>query len=573
MIKFFYNVMDFFSTRDKRVYFIFIVLLSILPILDLLGAALLGIIVLKLSGVENASTDRVFNFINLRFERFELITNNLFYFIILSAIILFLLKTLLANYLNYRMAKFLAVRDSLISKNEFENYFLSRSPSLIHQTLQEISTGLTSGITGSIVRFLMSFQVYCVEFSLLILFTLALIFLQNLSFFIIVIIFGALTLLISKILSNQTENTLSTASVNMVQSQQAIQDIYFVHREVLLTGSIDVFSKRFSANKRQFSMLKAQNVWLSQLPRYIYEILLLLSIFVAAIISSNMASSSEAIAEVGIALISISRVVPSLLRLVTAYLGMRSAMGESRPWLQLRQATASARSLIPGEVRASSPMEAYLGISITRLSFKHQLNVDFEFQDFSLVLPFGKSLAIVGPSGGGKSTLVDLLLGFLNPQSGHILIDGLDPLSFVRENPNAIRLVPQKPYLIKGSVLENLVIFSNQETDVEVINRALSLAEFLPLLHSFPEGLNRTLGMDGQGLSGGEKQRLAIARAMIDRPRYLILDEATNALQDDLEEKLVRNLLDLPWDCTVVLITHNERLADLFDIKIRIGKG
>jgi ATP-binding cassette subfamily B protein len=196
------------------------------------------------------------------------------------------------------------------------------------------------------------------------------------------------------------------------------------------------------------------------------------------------------------------------------------------------------------------------------LTFDH---VDFVYptrpsvqvlRDVSFEIASGDTVAVVGPSGAGKTTLFDLALRFYDPVGGRILLDGVDLRSCTLvELRRQMGLVPQDPVLFAGSVLDNLR-YGDAHANEAAVRDALSAAGALAFVEAFPDGLATRVGEGGVGLSGGQRQRLAIARAILTKPRLLLLDEATSALDAQSEEAIRRTLRTLRGHTTVLIIAH-----------------
>ncbi|MGB3768663.1 MAG: ABC transporter ATP-binding protein [Phormidesmis sp.] len=190
-------------------------------------------------------------------------------------------------------------------------------------------------------------------------------------------------------------------------------------------------------------------------------------------------------------------------------------------------------------------------------------NVTFGYQDrlpvlknLSLRLPAGKTTAIVGATGSGKSTLVKLLLRFYEVNSGYITLDGLDLQSLdLKDLRRAIGLVSQDVFLFHGTVAENIAYGSFKATEREIVNAA-KVAEAHDFIAGLPQGYETVVGERGQKLSGGQRQRLAIARALLKNPPILILDEATSAVDNETEAAIQKSLERITQERTVVAIAH-----------------
>ena len=193
--------------------------------------------------------------------------------------------------------------------------------------------------------------------------------------------------------------------------------------------------------------------------------------------------------------------------------------------------------------------------------------------DASFSLEAGRIHAIVGPSGTGKTTLVDLLTGLLDPESGAVLVDGV-PLSEIdlRQWRHTIGYVPQEMLLLHDSVRVNVTL-GDPEIDDERVEAALHEADAWEFVSALPEGLDASVGERGALLSGGQRQRIAIARALVHQPRLLILDEATAALDKESEAAVWRTVARLRGHTTVVAISHQPALAKVADRVFRIEGG
>ncbi|GJL61407.1 MAG: ABC transporter permease [Nitrospirales bacterium] len=214
--------------------------------------------------------------------------------------------------------------------------------------------------------------------------------------------------------------------------------------------------------------------------------------------------------------------------------------------------------------------------------FEHAItfdNVTFSYdtrpvlQRASLRIPAGGFTSIVGPSGAGKTTIVDLVIGLIRPQDGEVFLDTL-PLGVVDVNAwrRTIGYVPQETLLLHDSVYQNVTLGDPnlQKSDVESALRAAGAWEFIQHL---PEGLQSSVGEHGSSLSGGQRQRIAIARALAHHPRLLILDEATSALDSTTEAAICQTLRELRGTLTILAISHQAGLIDAADCVYRLEQG
>ena len=206
-----------------------------------------------------------------------------------------------------------------------------------------------------------------------------------------------------------------------------------------------------------------------------------------------------------------------------------------------------------------TPMPFEREIEFRDVSFAYQNSGEEVLKGVSFRLQKGAVTALVGRSGAGKSTIADLLLGFLTPTRGEILIDGV-PLS--AENLPAWRqkmgYIPQEPLILNASVRENLQRFHPRATEADMVE-ALKKAQAWPVIEGLPDGLDTNLGDEGVRLSGGERQRIVLARVLLGKPRLIVMDEATSAMDYESETAVRAAIRDLHEQVTILIIAH--RLA------------
>ncbi len=248
---------------------------------------------------------------------------------------------------------------------------------------------------------------------------------------------------------------------------------------------------------------------------------------------------------------------------------------------QISKGFASIRSL--GEVLESPDLEENSGkpamqrvsgaVSFEKVSYTYPEGNRAAISDLSLRGEPGQMIALVGPSGSGKSTLINLIIGFLRPQTGTIRIDGDDLSKFdLRSYRKYISVVPQESVLFEGTVRENITYGLGSVSDQRVTD-ALVAANAQEFVSELPEGVNTLVGERGARISGGQKQRLAIARALIRDPRILILDEATSALDSQSESAIQRALESLMRDRTTFVVAHRLSTVQKADLILVLDKG
>ena len=194
--------------------------------------------------------------------------------------------------------------------------------------------------------------------------------------------------------------------------------------------------------------------------------------------------------------------------------------------------------------------------------------------DASLRVAAGKSVALVGPTGAGKSTLTDVILGVLEPLTGNVFISGVSPREAIDRWPGAITYVPQNVALVGGTVRDNVALgLSPEDTDDGLVWEALERAHIAGFLRDSRDGLDTPIGERGVRLSGGQRQRLGIARALYTRPLLLVLDEATSALDAETERAIVQTLDELEGQVTTITVAHRLATVRRADLILYLDAG
>ena len=209
-------------------------------------------------------------------------------------------------------------------------------------------------------------------------------------------------------------------------------------------------------------------------------------------------------------------------------------------------------------------------ISVTNLTFGYPDTNKNVFENVSFTIPKGKFVGVVGPSGAGKTTFVDILLGLLQPSGGSINVDGKNIFENIQGWLDNVSYVPQSIYLIDGTIRENIAFgILPEDIDDKRIEKVLKMAELYDFVQSLELKENTPCGDKGAKLSGGQKQRIGIARALYQNPSVLILDEATSALDTETEKQITETINKLKGEITIIAIAHRLSTLENCDFKIK----
>jgi len=348
-------------------------------------------------------------------------------------------------------------------------------------------------------------------------------------------------------------------------------------KEARIVRREDYFVRRFAAANDAFTSVLRYQATIKELPRYFLETLAMVTLLGTALALTAIESSraSAVVPLLGLYGLTAVRLVPAVNRIVanlTRLQHHRPALeAVCRDLEELEPPGGGARAdrrAAPGSVEAEAP------VMLSGVEFAHDGAAEPVVHGLDLELPAGQATAIVGPSGAGKTTLLDLLLGLHRPRVGSVRLGATDVHEALAWWQAQLGYVPQDVFLLDESIRSNVAFGRpEEEVDEERVWRALEQARLAEFVRGLPEELATTVGEGGARISGGQRQRLGIARALYGAPRILVLDEATSALDRETEREIVRELLELRPEITIVLVTHRLQAARDCDRVALLAEG
>ena len=386
--------------------------------------------------------------------------------------------------------------------------------------------------------------------------------------------FGALILLLQMTTARRYLESGRNQRRGSVASGGSILEMVDGFREIAVLSKQDFFLTRFIEAKKLSAREGVIVQILKSLPRYIAESGLILGALGFTVWQLTQGSLAEGLVALGIFLAGSFRMMGAILPIQGIWNDMRVMQG----WVEnaqeilitLKDSPELLDSAIFSETTIASapkaqepPMEA-LGVELKDVFFTHLDNTVPTVRNVSLEIAAGSYVAIVGPSGAGKTTLVDLILGLYKPDSGTVAVGGVEPGELREQLPGLISYVPQRPGLVTGSIANNVALgVPEGEIDEARVAEVLERAQLSEFVGALPGGIHSSLGAHSDSLSGGQIQRLGFARALYTRPRLIILDEATSALDAATEASVAANIKNVGGETTVVVIAH--RLSTIQD--------
>jgi ABC-type bacteriocin/lantibiotic exporter with double-glycine peptidase domain len=306
--------------------------------------------------------------------------------------------------------------------------------------------------------------------------------------------------------------------------------------------------------------------------KYILETSIVVGSLIVSAIQFSQYDSIKAVGILSLYLAASSRIVPAMLRLQQGLLSIQSSSSAAGPTLAL--ISNLSRDEIVSKYIAASHDNFDPSIVIRDLCMRFRENSPFILKNVNLNISAGQVIGILGDSGSGKSTLVDLLLGVEEPTGGNVTISGVSPREAFQKWPGQIGYVPQEVFIFEGTLQENICLgYEHSHFTSEEVLSALALAQLSFPEFSNSELLNMKISDRGSNLSGGQRQRIGIARAMITKPKLLVLDEPTSALDSITESDVISGILNLRGKCTILFISHKKAIFQHTDQVIQIANG
>ena len=333
--------------------------------------------------------------------------------------------------------------------------------------------------------------------------------------------------------------------------QEALQGV----RELKLLGRERFFSKRYAHSRIAFARARYLRATVGALPTVVMEVSLIAFILLLFVVATLSDDSPEGIFSIlGLFAYAGMRLRPSLQQIIGGFNSLRYS---SAPLADIHADLSTIEDLNAPPDDPSERLAFEKNIAFDHITFRYEgADVD-ALTEVSLQIRKGEQIGVCGPTGGGKSTLIDLLTGLLEPTAGRITVDGVDISGFERPWQRLLGVVPQSIFLIDGTLRENVALgYDRAHVQADALQEALDLAQLAEMVDALPDGLDTTVGERGVRLSGGQRQRVAIARALYRRPDVIVLDEGTSALDNATEAELLSALERLRGNKTTIMIAH-----------------
>ena len=547
------------SRADKIKLFSIVLIQTFLSLLDVLGVAIIGLVsALAVSGIQSKSSShgvsKIINFIHIQNLSFQAQVG----FLSVLAVMVLLSRTLISIYFIRRIYRFFSLKSAVFSADLIMKVLSQNLLKVREKTAQETLYSVTNGVNSLMMGTFANAANLASDFSILIFIITALVIVDPIIAISTALMFFFISILINRIVNARAQFLGKADAGLQIESNSKITEVLTSYRELFVQNRLFYYSNEIRNLRLKLAKYQAEFTFMPNISKYIVETTVIVGALIVAGIQFSLKDAANAFATLSIFLVAATRLAPALLRVQQGTLLIRNSFGAAFSTINLIQTLNNAPLLQISESRQDFNYQNFNGdISITSVSLTYPGKQNPAISNITMNISAGEFVAVVGSSGAGKTTLIDTLLGVLEPNTGLIKISGLSPKQSITKWPGAISYVPQDINIFDGTVRTNVSLgYPKELASDEMVWEAINFAELSDVVKELPNGLDTEIGERGVKLSGGQRQRLGIARALFSKPQLLVLDEATSSLDSETELKISKAIQNLKGKVTVVIIAH-----------------
>ena len=544
--------------------------------LDLMGVIAIGLLgALSVTGLQsNEPGDRVnsaLRFLHISDASFQAQATILG----ISAVFLLVGRTLLSIFFTRRILFFLSRRGAKISANLISRLLSQPLLTVQERTTQETLYAVTSGVSLITLQVLATAVVLVSDISLLLVMGIGLFAVDPTTAIGTFLVFSLIGFLLYRLMHVRAGALGVKNSVLSIIGNEKIVEVFSSYRESVVRNRRDFYAREIGKLRFALADVSAESAFMPYVSKYVIETAVVLGAILIGAAQFILQDATHAVATLAIFLAAGTRIAPAVLRVQQGSITIRGALGQAAPTLDLMDALGDAPMIENVDDTVDVIHKGFVAeIQVMNASLTYPHKPTPAISNISLTIPSGSATAFVGPSGAGKTTIIDVLLGVLNSDEGRVLISGLPPLLAVSKWPGAVSYVPQDVVIAAGTIRENVALgYPPEAATDELVMSALKVAHLDEFVANLPLGIDTPVGERGAKISGGQRQRLGIARAMFTRPHILVLDEATSSLDGETEASISEAIQALRGSITVVMIAHRLSTVRNADMVVYLSEG
>lgn len=552
----------------RRVYLVTFIQI-LLGFLDLAGVAAIGILgALAVNGIQSRAPGNrissILEFLSIEDFRFQ---SQVAIIGALAAVVL-VSRTIFTMYFTRRILYFLSAKSASISSSLIAKLLTRDLLAINRKSSQETLYALTSGVNLMMLNVIGTVVGVTSDVFLLFMLSIGLFFVDPIVAFASLALFVSVgAILYFSVQKRAAHLGQENANLN-ISSNQKILEVLNSYRELYVRNRRAYYSEDIRKSRYSISHNSAELAFMPNIGKYVIEITLVVGAILISASQFLLQDAVHSISTLSVFLAAGTRIAPAILRIQAGAIAVKSTTGAISPTLDLIDRLSGDLELVLRDSPLEPEHEGFLPqLKIQNLEFTYPGNDEPTIRGLNLEIQPGQVVAFVGPSGAGKTTLVDLMLGILNPTGGVVSVSNMPPSLAIERWPGAIGYVPQDVEIVNGTIRENIALgFPDSDYRNELFEQAINLAQLSDFVTSLPDGIDTFVGERGSRISGGQRQRLGIARALYTNPKLIVLDEATSSLDGKTESEVSKSIQALKGRVAVIMIAHRlstVRSADL----------
>ena len=547
------------SASDRKKVFAVIAIQISFGLLDLVGVALVGILgALAITGVQaKGPGNRVAAVLQLlHLENHSLQSQATTVGLIAAGLLIS--KTIFSVIFVRKTVLFLSRRSAGISANLISRVLAQPLIQVQSRSMQQTLYAVTSGVDSIAMGVLNTVVLIISDTSLLVILAFGLFVVDPVVAVSTFFVFSGIAYLLYRLMQLRAVRLGEAQRVISIESSEKILEVLNSYREIVVRNRRSFYARELGRLRYKLADVIAERAFMPNISKYVIEVTVVLGSLAIAALQFAVNDASHAVAVLSVFMAASTRISPAILRLQQGAINIKSSVGSAGPTLDLIE---ELEELEAGSEKVDELDFEHAGftgeIHLDDVTLTYPTKNSPAVRNISLRINSGEVVSFVGPSGAGKTTIIDIILGVLAPDSGRVQIQGNAPLDSIRLWPGAIGYVPQDVMISNGTIRQNVCVgYLSSDVSEESIWRALEVAQLADFVRNLPQGLETPVGDRGTKLSGGQRQRLGIARAMFTRPKLLVLDEATSALDGSTEASISEAVHNLKGGVTIVMIAH-----------------
>lgn len=537
------DITEILPTRARRFLIRYSVLLGLLSILDAAALAILAVVI----GPIVAGTDLTLPLLG------EVDTVGML-LLLVGVCVAIIAKGILALLLSWRATRVFSTYELELGARLFDTYLASSWVDRLKRNSADIVRLTDSSVSTTISGFILPTTLLVGEFVSFVTVVVVLAVAQPAVAAIALGYLGILGAILFFWVTRRAREAGQVALRFSLRSTRLITEMVGALKEVTLRAKAPEAAAVVKANRQRTTRARANTQFLAQVPRYVVDSGIVGGFALVGFVGYLMDGLTGALTSIALFGLAGFRMAPSIVRFQGIVSQVSVSMPHARAVLsEIRRSESTSHPVSRDEAELPKQPKT---LQFAGVSFTYTAESAPAVRDVSLEIPFGSTVAFVGSSGAGKSTMIDLLLGLLEPTSGSIQIDGL-PLSTVRQAwRSRVGYVPQDVSLFDSTIAQNVALTWTADYDRDRVTRALQMAQMLETVTARVGGVEGRVGERGLTLSGGQRQRLGIARALYADPLVLVMDEATSALDTATEAAVTDAIRSLRGSMTIITVAH-----------------